>query len=42
MIEQYSIIPVRGHFEVYDSNGNFFCSADSYPEAQREIESKKE
>ena len=33
----YEIISVRGHYEVY-YNGNFYCSADSYPEAKREIE----
>ena len=35
---EYKIIATRGHYEVYDSNGNFFCSADTYHEAEREIE----
>lgn len=34
---QYEIISVRGHYEVY-RNGEFYCSADTYGEAQREIE----
>ena len=25
----YDIIPVRGHYEVYDAEGNFICSADT-------------
>lgn len=35
---EYKIIAIRGHYEVYDSNGNFCCSADTYGEAKREIE----
>ena len=35
---EYKIIAVRGHYEVYDANGKFFCSADTYGEARREIE----
>ena len=38
---QYEIIAVRGHFEVYDTSGKFFCSADTYTEAQNEIESER-
>ena len=36
MNEQYEIISQRGHYDVY-RNGEFFCSADSYGEAIREI-----
>lgn len=36
-MEQYKIIAVRGHYEVY-FKGKFFCSADSYNEAVKEIE----
>lgn len=36
-MEQYKIISVRGHYEVF-VNGKFFCSADTYQEAVREIE----
>ena len=36
-MRSYDIIPVRGHFEVFDSEGNFVCSADSYSEAISEI-----
>ena len=37
METEYEIIPVRGHYEVR-RNGIFYCSADSYPEAEKEIE----
>ena len=33
---KYEIIDVRGHYEIY-INGNFYCSADTYTEAIREI-----
>ena len=33
----YDIIQVNGHYAVY-SNGKFICSADTYGEAEREIE----
>lgn len=33
---QYKIIAVHGHYEVY-CNGEFFCSADTWGEAQKEI-----
>ena len=36
MADQYDIIARGGHYEVYH-NGEFFCSADSYGEAIREI-----
>ena len=35
---EYKIVSVRGHYEVYDANGNFVCSTDTYGEARREIE----
>jgi len=31
------IIPINGHYEVY-IDGEFYCSADTYEEAEREIE----
>ena len=34
----FEIIPVRGHYEVYDYAGNFVCSADSYSEAMFEVQ----
>ena len=34
----YKIIPHHGHFVVY-YNGKFLCSADTWNEAVREIES---
>ena len=40
MYEQYKIIANRGHHEVY-LNGEFFCSADNYGEAVREIEEEE-
>ena len=36
-MEQYKIIDVRGHYEIYLGE-KFFCSADTYGEAIREIE----
>ena len=36
----YSIIPVRGHLEVY-INGRFYCSADNMKEAETEIKNYK-
>lgn len=32
----YTILPVRGHLEVY-INGKFYCSADNMREAEMEI-----
>ena len=32
----YKIRPKKGHFEVY-INGKFYCSADSWREAENEI-----
>ena len=34
----YDIVPVRGHYEVYDIQGNFICSADTRSEAIAELE----
>ncbi len=34
---EYQIIWVRGHVEVYDSEGRFFCSADNEREAREEL-----
>lgn len=39
-MEQYKIISVRGHYEVF-IDGKFFCSTDSYQEAVREIEKER-
>lgn len=36
-MEQYKIIATHGHYEVF-VDGHFFCSADTYQEAVREIE----
>ena len=38
----YEIIPVRGHYEVYDNRGNFICSADTRYEAFSELEEADE
>lgn len=38
--EQYKIIDKYGHYEVY-RNGKFYCSADTYGEALREIEEEE-
>lgn len=37
---QYDIIAERGHYVVY-CNGKFLCSADTFMEAVKEIESEK-
>ena len=34
----YDIINVRGHYEAYDSKGNFICSGDTAMEVAKEIE----
>ena len=34
----YRIIPVRGHYEVYDREGRFICSADTRSEAEEEAD----
>ena len=33
----YSILYVRGHIQVFDSNGKFLFSADSEREAREEL-----
>ena len=33
----YNIIPYYGHYQVY-INGKFFCSADTFSEAAKEVE----
>lgn len=37
MFDNFKILHVNEHYEVY-RNGNFFCSADTYSEAIREID----
>ena len=37
MAASYDIIPVRGHYEVYDADGQFLFSADSRSEAIQEL-----
>jgi hypothetical protein len=37
----YKIIPVHGHCEVY-IDGEFYCTADNWNEAEREIEEYEE
>ena len=32
----FRIVPIRGHFEVH-INGKFYCSADTWKEADNEI-----
>lgn len=32
------IIPYHGHYVILDDNGNFFGSADTYLEAERDME----
>ena len=32
----YKIVPIRGHYEVH-VNGKFYCSADTWREADEEI-----
>lgn len=34
----YEIIPVRGHYEVFDESGRFVFSADTRSEAVSELE----
>lgn len=36
MPEQYEIIPVYEHYEVY-IGGKFYCSADTITEAKKEL-----
>ena len=37
---EYDVIATRGHYEVY-CDGKFFCSADTFMEAVKEIEDEK-
>jgi hypothetical protein len=37
MPDSFNITPVNGHYDVY-INGIFYCSADTMPEAIREVE----
>lgn len=37
MPEKYSVIPVRGHYEIY-IDGRFYCTTDDLNEAAKEIE----
>ena len=37
MPDNFNIIPNNGHFDVY-IDGKFYCSADTMPEAAKEIE----
>lgn len=37
---EIKIVQNRGHWEVY-LNGEFFCSADSYIEAARELDKER-
>ncbi len=36
---KYEIRATRGHYEIYDCYGNFFCSADTYDEAMQDVKS---
>lgn len=36
MNNRFKILPVNGHYEVY-VDGNFYCSADTKPEAEQDI-----
>ncbi len=38
MALNFDIIPVYGHYEVYDADGRFLFSADTRSEALRELE----
>ena len=40
MPENYKIIHVNGHYEVY-INGQFYCSADTVAEAAKELENEQ-
>lgn len=33
----YKIKEIHGHYEVYDEDDKFYCSADTYEEALHEI-----
>jgi hypothetical protein len=36
-MNNFIIKPINGHYEVYDKNNYFVCSADNYCEAIEEI-----
>lgn len=33
----YEIVRVKGHYEVFDENGNFVTSGDTYRECQEDL-----
>lgn len=37
MDNTHKIVPVRGHYEVYDSKGNFVLSGDTYNECYHDL-----
>ena len=37
MSDAHRIIPVKGHYEAYDSNGNFIVSGDTWDECEKEL-----
>ena len=37
MDNTHKIVPVRGHYEVYDSKGNFVLSGDTYNECYKDL-----
>ena len=37
MDNTHKIVPVRGHYEVYDSTGNFVLSGDTYNECYNDL-----
>lgn len=37
MYSSYDIVSVRGHYEIYDAEGRFVCSADTKSEALAEL-----
>ena len=37
MPDNFDIIPNNGHYDIY-INGEFYCTADSIPDAAKEIE----
>lgn len=37
MDNTHKIVPVRGHYEVYDSKGNFVLSGDTYNECYNDL-----
>ena len=37
MDNKYNIIQIRGHYEAYDSNGNFILSGDTWDECYNDL-----